>query len=205
MSLRVVGAGLPRTGTESLKVGLGHLLGGRCYHMTVIPGHPFDLGAGWNQALAGGAPDWARLLDGYVAAVDWPASMFWRELSEANPDALVLLSVRDSAQTWWESAAATILPVARRAPAPNPRPAARNEGRGLVALLERLTGSSRWDDPSKLTAAYERHNAEVRQAVPSHRLLEWRAPEGWAPICRALGLPVPKHPFPWTNRRADWS
>ena len=44
MSLRVVGAGLPRTGTRSLKEALEHLLGGRCYHMSVIPGHPFDLG-----------------------------------------------------------------------------------------------------------------------------------------------------------------
>lgn len=196
MSLRIVGAGLPRTGTQSLKLALEHLLGGRCYHMTVIPGHPFDLGAGWNQALAGGTPDWGRLLDGYVASVDWPASMFWRELSAANPDALVLLSLRDSAQTWTESLAATILPVARKAPVP---------GAGLLALLERFTGSPNWDDPSKLAAAYERHNAAVKQTVPRRRLLEWRAPEGWPPICRALGLPVPALPFPWVNRRSEWS
>jgi S1-C subfamily serine protease len=39
-----------------------------------------------------------QLLDGYVATVDWPASIFWRDLSEANPDALVRLSVRDTAE-----------------------------------------------------------------------------------------------------------
>ena len=110
MNLRVVGAGLPRTGTSSLKKALENLLGGRCYHMMEIPGHPFDLGAGWNRALAGDAPDWAKLFDGYVAAVDWPASIFWRELSEANPAALVLLSVRDTAEVWWRSADEMILP-----------------------------------------------------------------------------------------------
>ena len=45
MSLKVVGAGLPRTGTASLGIALEHLLGGRIHHMSVIPGHPFDLGA----------------------------------------------------------------------------------------------------------------------------------------------------------------
>jgi hypothetical protein len=167
--------------------------------MREVPGHPFDLGSGWNQALAGETPDWDQLFDDYVAAVDWPASSFWRELSEAYPDALVLLSVRDTAETWWQSANETILPVARKTLAPD-----WNEGRNLVTLLERFTGTEQWDDPTTLLAAYERHNAEVRQTIPPNRLLEWRATEGWAPICHALGLPVPDFPFPWTNRRSDW-
>jgi hypothetical protein len=167
--------------------------------MSTIPGHPFELGAGWNTALAGETPDWDQIFAGYIAAVDWPASIFWRELSEAYPDALVLLSVRDSAETWWQSAAATILPVARMALAPD-----WNDGRGLIDLVERFAGSKHWDDPATLQAAYTRHNATVRQTIPPHRLLEWRATEGWAPICGALGVPVPATPFPWTNRREDW-
>ena len=199
MTLRVVGAGLPRTGTSSLTIALEHLLGGRIHHMSTIPGHPFDLGTGWNQALAGDMPDWDQLLDGYVAAVDWPASMFWRQLSETYPDALVLLSLRDSAKTWWQSVEATILPVARVALAPD-----WSEGRGLLELFEQFTGSKQWDAPAKLMAAYERHNAEVRQTVPPHRLLEWRAADGWTPLCAALDVPVPDQPFPWVNRREDW-
>src|SRR5262245_26980503 len=101
MTLRVVGAGLPRTGTSSLRLALEQLLGGACCHMSVLPGHPFNLGAGWQQALETGSTDWDALMSPYVAAVDWPASAFWRELSAANPDALVLLSVRDSAETWY--------------------------------------------------------------------------------------------------------
>lgn len=200
MKLRVVGAGLPRTGTASLGVALERLLGGRIYHMSVIPGHPFDLGDGWNRLLAGDAPDWDQLFDGYVATLDWPASLFWRELSKAYPDALVLLSVRDTAETWWNSANETFLPIARMALTPD-----WNEGRGLLDLLERFTGTEHWDDPSTMMAAYERHNTEVRQAVPRHRLLEWRATQGWAPICRALGVPMPDLPFPWVNRRSDWA
>jgi hypothetical protein len=200
MKLRVVGAGLPRTGTKSLKIALEQLLGGRCYHMTEIPGHPFNLGEGWDQALAGGTTDWNQIFDSYVAAVDWPASMFWRELSEANPDALILLSVRDTAETWWQSVDATILPYARLALAPD-----WNEGRGLLNLLERFTGTKHWDHPATMMAAYERHNAEVRMNVPPQRLLEWRATEGWEPICEALHLPIPEVPFPWNNRRSEWT
>jgi hypothetical protein len=199
MTLRVIGAGLPRTGTSSLTVALEHLLGGRVAHMSTIPGHPFDFGAGWNQALKGETPNWDQLFDGYVAAVDWPASSFWRELSETYPDALVLLSTRDSAETWWQSVNATILPVARMALAPD-----WNEKRGLVDLFERFTGSKQWDDPATLMAAYARHNAEVQQVISPHRLLTWRATEGWSPLCRALDVPVPDGPFPWTNRRENW-
>jgi hypothetical protein len=167
--------------------------------MSAIPGHPFALGADWDLALSGESPDWEGLLKGYVAAVDWPASMFWRELGEANTDAVVLLSVRDSAQTWWESMNATVLRAARPALSLD-----WSEGRSLSMLLERFTGSEHWDDPALLMAAYERNNAEVRKAVPRKRLLEWRADEGWEPICRALGLPEPDIPFPWVNRRGEW-
>jgi hypothetical protein len=199
MNLRVVGAGLPRTGTHSQQIALEYLLGGRCYHMHEIPGHPFDLGDEWNRALAGKSVDWEKLLDGYVATADWPASLFWQELSQANPEALVLLSARDSPEKWWHSANETILPYARMALSPDWK-----EGQGLVALLERFTGTAQWDDPSTLMSAYERHNVQVRRKVPAERLLEWRASEGWEPICRALGLPVPEIPFPWSNKRSEW-
>jgi hypothetical protein len=199
MNLTVVGAGLPRTGTHSQQTALEHLLKGKCYHMRQIPGHPFDLGEDWNRAIAGKAVDWDKLLSGYIATVDWPASLFWYELSQANPDALILLSVRESPEAWWRSANETILPYARMAQAPD-----WNEGRGLVALLERFTGTSHWDDPTTLMSAYERHNAEVKRTAPAGRLLEWRAPEGWEPICVALDLPVPEIPFPWTNKRSEW-
>jgi sulfotransferase family protein len=199
MALRVVGAGLPRTGTASLKEALELLLGGKCLHMSELPGHPFELGEGWSGALAGQAPNWERLFAGYIAAVDWPASLFWRELSIAYPDALVLLSLRDTAEIWWQSAEATILPVARRALVPD-----WSGGRDLLTLLEKFTGTAQWDDPATLMTAYERHNAAVRVTIPRERLLEWRAEEGWVPICHALGMPIPDQPFPRTNKRDAW-
>ena len=196
MRLQVLGAGLPRTGTSSLKLALEYLLGGRCYHMHEIPGHPFDLGEDWRRTLTGDVPDWDDLYRGYLAAVDWPTSLLWHELCEVYPRALVVLSVRESARVWWESLNATVLPVVR---------VAGQEGRDLVTLFECFTGTSYWDDRSTLMAAYERHNDAVRRAIAPHRLLEWNVCEGWRPICRALGVPVPDAPFPWVNRREEWA
>jgi hypothetical protein len=196
--LRVVGAGLPRTGTHSLKLALGSLLGGDCFHMTSIPGHPFDLGPVWRAALAHGELD-SSVLDGYVACADWPASMFWRQLSGRSPGAFVLLSRRDSADAWWESMEATILPYARMS-----RSDTWTQGRDLVTLFERFAGTPDWDDYAVLTEAYERHLAAVRDGCEPARLIEWMPTDGWPPICRALGLPEPDHPFPSTNRREEW-
>src|SRR5258708_3594112 len=110
MSLRVVGAGLGRTGTNSLKLALEQLLGGPCYHMFELARRDADTPA-WKAAVQGEAIDWGALLGEYVATVDWPAAAFWREIWSANPDAIVLLSSRDSAQTWWESMERTIVPT----------------------------------------------------------------------------------------------
>lgn len=40
MALKVVGAGLGRTGTLSLKLALEQLLGAPCYHMAEVFSHP---------------------------------------------------------------------------------------------------------------------------------------------------------------------
>ena len=89
--LRVVGAGLPRTATRSLKDALERLLGGRCYHMHEVFTHLEDVLA-WRAAIRGDAPDWREFPPNCIATVDWPASAFWRELADANPDAVIVLS-----------------------------------------------------------------------------------------------------------------
>ena len=111
--LRVVGAGLPRTATRSQKDALELLLGGRCYHMAEVFEHLEDVPT-WRAAARGDEVDWSSFPPDCVAAVDWPASAFWRELADANPDAVILLSTRESAAKWWESADETIFPVLRK-------------------------------------------------------------------------------------------
>jgi hypothetical protein len=197
--LRVLGAGLPRTGTTSLKVALEQLLGGRCYNMAEVFGH-LDHVPIWRRAVQGRPPDWSEFLAPYVAAVDWPVAAFWRELSEAEFGAIVVLSLRDTPQTWWQSADATILNVARRERLP--------EYGDWLRLFQELLATrftERWDDPPAAMAAYERHNDDVRRTIPPDRLLEWRPEDGWAPICRALHVPIPDDAFTQVNTRDEWT
>jgi hypothetical protein len=201
VELRIVGAGLGRTGTHSLKVAFEQLLGGPCYHMLEVLGRP-DQAAAWAAAARGEEPDWAEFLSDYVATVDWPAASFWPELTAFAPDAVVVLSVRDDSAAWWKSASETIFSVLARG-APPDDPGAVAELAMINAVLDtRFT--SGWRDRDTAIAAYEAHNAKVRALVPSDRLVEWRPGDGWDPLCAALGLAVPDVPFPHVNTTAEF-
>lgn len=197
LPLRVVGAGLGRTGTHSLKLALERLLDAPCYHMVEVIAHPEAVPL-WRDAIAG-TPRWDEIYAGYAAAVDWPTSAFWRDLMDAAPDAVVLLSVREP-DAWWTSASHTIFASMQRFE--DDDPIAGFGGMVTALLTERFT--PHWDDRSEAIAAYERHNDAVRATVPSDRLLEWWPGDGWAPLCTALDAAVPDEPFPHVNTTEEF-
>eukprot|EP00091_Calanus_sinicus_P016739 TRINITY_DN3626_c0_g1_i3.p1 TRINITY_DN3626_c0_g1~~TRINITY_DN3626_c0_g1_i3.p1 ORF type:complete len:130 (-),score=22.40 TRINITY_DN3626_c0_g1_i3:74-463(-) len=45
--------------------------------------------------------------------------------------------------------------------------------------------------------------AEVRRVVPAEKLLVASAKEGWAPLCKFLGLPIPENDYPRVNDTAS--
>jgi hypothetical protein len=199
MSLKLVGAGLGRTGTHSLKLALEQVLGAPCYHMLEVLQRPDDI-TQWQLAADGGDPDWKQLFSTYAATVDWPAASYWREISDVFPDAIVLLSVRP-ADEWWKSANRTIFEISQR-PSP-PDPLMQAQMRMIrQTLANRFTPE--WADERAAKEAFERHNAEVREQVPADRLVEWQPGDGWEPICRALGVPVPEAPFPHVNTTEEF-
>jgi hypothetical protein len=193
MALRVVGVGMGRTGTNSLKLALEQLLDAPCHHMVEVFAQPSQIPL-WTAAAAGEA-DWPAIFDGYTATVDWPGAAFWRQLVTNYPDAVVLLSKRESADAWWTSASRTIF-EAFNGVTPPPPP--------MVGWFETLRGLLAWDgiDPTDEASAkvgYERHLQAVRDEVPAERLVEWTTGDGWAPLCAALGVDVPDEPFPHVN------
>lgn len=194
--LAVIGAGVARTGTQSLKLGLEHLLAGPCHHMTEVFADPSQIPA-WIDAIEGRPVDWGAMLAGYSAITDWPGASLWPELLAANPGALVVLSVRD-ADAWYRSASLTVFDIF------DYLPAEAVPWMQAVCRLLRDRFCDRFDDRAAMIDAYERHNAEVRRGVPAAQLLEWRPEQGWEPICARLGLPVPAHPFPAVNSVADF-
>jgi hypothetical protein len=45
----------------------------------------------------------------------------------------------------------------------------------------------------------ELHNQHVINVVTKERLLIMKMKDGWEPLCKFLGKPIPDEPFPWVN------
>jgi hypothetical protein len=195
--MRVIGAGLPRTGTSSLETALDRLGCGPCYHTRTILDSPAAIDS-WLAAYRGEPVDLAGLLAGYEATTDSPACFFWRELVAAFPAARVVLTVRDP-ESWRASMSATVL---RREliDADNPVLA------GVARLQEALVryGLRGRTDHDGLLELFDRHTAEVVAAVPAERLLVYRIEDGWEPLCAFLDVAVPAEPFPRLNDTAEF-
>lgn len=198
--MRIVGAGLGRTGTHSLKLALEQLLGQPCYHMSEVFQH-LDHIPTWHAAIRGEDVDFEPVLGSYAAIVDFPGAGVWRQLHAAYPDAPVLLSTRRDAATWLKSARATIM-------GSGPENALEDDPNlpGFVPMIRDMFDrfEPNWRDDDAAIAAYERHNAEVRQDVPSAQLIDWQPGDGWEPLCSALGVAVPAEPFPHTNTTEEF-
>lgn len=198
MTIQLIGAGLGRTGTMSLKLALERLLGGTCHHMKEVGEHPDEVSF-WQAAMRGDPVDYRTLLDGYTAIVDYPGAAVWRQLAEAFPEAPVLLSTRSSAEQWWQSASATIL--VRREPIDD---AMRERWSMVTDMFAASLGDIDMSDERAVKASYDAHNAEVRATIPPSRLFEYQPGDGWAPLCAALDVPELGEPFPHTNTRDEF-
>ena len=201
MSLKVIGAGLGRTGTMSLKVALEKLLGGPCYHMTELFQNLEAHTPVWHAAARGKQVNWDQVFKHYVAAVDEPTSMLWESITDFYPDALVILSIRD-ADSWWETARETILEV-KINPDPDMTPARRKWLEMILDVYQHIYPDG-FTDAATTKAAYLAHNERVKSGIPADRLLVWQASDGWGPVCKALGLPVPDEPFPHRNTTEEF-
>jgi len=205
MPLKVIGAGLGRTGTLSLKVALEQLGFAKCYHMTEVFAKPEYVGL-WDAAARGEPVDWEALFQGYQATVDWPCCNFYQEYLRLYPEAKVILTVRDP-ERWYDSARQTILRQQRAFPVwilpffPRLR--------SFLRLTERLIWEGvfrgRFEDRAYAIEVFNRHIEEVKRAVPKDRLLVYEVSEGWRPLCSFLGVEIPENqPFPHLNDAAEF-
>ena len=196
MALEVIGAGLGRTGTLSLKLALEHIDLGPCYHMSELLGSMRRSLPLW-IAAAKGQPDWEAIFQGYRSTTDYPGCMYWRQLVDHYPAAKVILTTRDAGK-WFESCSATVF---------SPEHRARFEGNPQMAEFFALTVfddlGERLGNRAAMIEYFERWNQAVIDAVPAERLLVYRAADGWEPLCAFLGKPVPAEPDPRVNSREE--
>jgi hypothetical protein len=212
--MKLIGAGLPRTGTLTQKLALEQLGGGGwgpCYHWVNVLAD-LDQVELWNRALDGEGP-WEEVFAGFHSTADWPGGYFYKELIEVYPDAKVLLSVRDP-EAWERSMRETVWEF-RHGDTLMPHLAqarARVDPGWLeyIRMLDRMlwqdhgTLAGNHQEPHGMIDAFHRHNEAVRRNVPPERLLEWEVKDGWEPLCRFLEVDVPDAPFPNVNDKTTF-
>jgi len=195
MALKVIGAGLGRTATFSLKFALEHLGLGPSYHMSEV------MAAGrrniplWLDVIAG-KPDWDAVFDGFQSTTDYPSCTYWRQLADHYPEAKVVLSLRD-ADSWFESVSDTIF---------SKRMLAGLAGTPMEAMLQGVifdAFDNDIQDRAYMTDWFRRRNQQVIDTLPPERLLVFSPRDGWEPLCAFLGVPVPDVPFPRINSRDE--
>ncbi|KAM3424271.1 hypothetical protein BST61_g11189 [Cercospora zeina] len=218
--LQVIGAGLPRTGTNSFCAALELLLDGPCYHsavqyaaegagdekhiramMKAAGEYPYD-STTWPSVAA----TLRQTLEGYVAVADPPLSVLYPELLKLYPDAKVIVTVRDR-EAWMRSMTEVIkisqpklaafifwwVPSVRWLP---------KLSDGLTQLFLTKFGTIMKDEEA-FDTCWEKHIEQLQQTVPKNQLFFFDVKDGWEPLCKALDKPMPDVPFPKLNDAKD--
>lgn len=194
MTLKIIGAGMGRTGTSSLKVALEILGIGRCYHMSEVLKNP-ECVPDWINAAEGNA-DWDKIFNGYSATVDNPGCNFWKELADYYPEAKVILTVRD-ADKWFDSTNETIH---------SEKFAGFIKNSPFGAMIQKTVWDmmgNRMQDRSYMVKFFNDRTSEIIDYIAPERLLVYQVSEGWEPLCAFLDIPVPDTEFPRINSRDE--
>ncbi|MEZ5365465.1 MAG: sulfotransferase [Bryobacterales bacterium] len=197
--MKVIGAGVGRTGTYSLRKALNDLGFGPCHHMEEVLKNMQAQVPLWSSAVAGAA-DWPAIFSGYNSAVDWPTACFFRELAEAYPEAKFVLSHR-SPEIWADSFEFTIYKALSQK---DKMPPEMGDWLAMCEAVIAKTGFPPGMSRDELVQAFVAHNQAVQAAIPAERLLVYEVKEGWEPLCAFLGVDVPDEPFPRTNSRKEF-
>jgi len=213
MAIKVIGAGFPRTGTNTLKRSLEILGISKAYHFKDLLLNPENLHY-WQTLAETGSTKWDEIYDGYEASVDFPCYPWYKEHMERYPEAKVILTVRPF-DKWYTSVKSTIWTAG-----PQTVPE-------KIAMMSKLLFSPRlrkvikcikfvkaflWNkqfegrflEPEFVETVWNKHIEEVKAYVPKEKLLVYDVRDGWGPLCKFLGTPEPAEPLPHLNKKENF-
>lgn len=211
-TLQVIGAGWGRTGTMSLKTALEILGYGSCYHMVENINNNDNkfwirvsdkLEYDFDEVFV--RPELGKV---YHSSCDYPASTYWKELLTRYPNAKVILTVRDP-EKWYKSASETVYrtfpgfptnSLALRVFLKSPLSKISNEFHMKAGVRDLFHGDMSKENIMK---CYREHIERVKRECPPDKLLVYEVSQGWEPLCKFLGKPIPDVPFPRLNETAE--
>lgn len=189
--LKVICAGLPRTGTGSIAEALRILgyntLSAAPERLPLFPEPGFDF----------------RVYDDVDAVADLPAAMYWLQLANAYPHAKLILTTRDE-DPWYESMKRMVDAI--HASGDMRRIAYADQLHSLV-----------FGSPESHPYWYKRRFAEHEESIYLHgrcgraglkscfvSLCDYARGRShqrdWYQLCAFLDKPIPDVPFPWVNK-----
>jgi len=213
MSIQIIGAGFPRTGTMTLKKALETLGYNQTYHFKNLLAKPSDLKY-WLELDTNSTTNFEKLFDGYAASVDFPGYSYYKILLEKYPTAKVILTHR-TFESWYESTYSTIWKAGPQTPLAKKElkakmlanPNLKNTFDCIKFMrsthLEKKFGGD-FTSKTHTEKIFLQHIEEVTDFVPKENLLIYNVSEGWTPLCNFLSLPLPKVPFPHLNKKEDF-
>lgn len=166
--------------------------------------------------------DFDRILGESQALVDYPAVLFAEDLVQLYPHAKVVMVNRDP-EAWWSSLSETISKLLKpsflQAVVGTYVYVFNPEARSFFKLVGEISHAEghfqTTADKDRAITFYKNNYERVRELVPEPRRLEWSVKDGWEPLCKHLGLPVPMvvdaktgessvAPFPRVNDRSSF-
>jgi hypothetical protein len=180
-SRKVFGIGWAKTGTKTL---------GACFEILGLSHQGPDLSI-VKDLPAGDLSRIMSLASEKQAFEDWPWLLLYRELDEAFPGSLFVLTNR-SPERWLRSYRTML--ASQGVPS--------SEMNELRSILYGFAFPDVSD--SQLLERFNRHNHEVRSYFRGRAddllVVDWEAGCGWRELCAFLGMAIPERPFPWVNR-----
>ncbi|MEM7085732.1 MAG: sulfotransferase family protein [Bacteroidota bacterium] len=193
MSLKIIGAGFPRTGTTTLKKSLEMLGFSKAYHFKDLIADPSKLKY-WQALEDTSETDYERLFEGYEASVDFPGYPYYKLLMKKYPDAKVVLTIRDF-DSWYDSNFNTIWQVEPTNPC--------LEFMRNTYLIKQFDG--KFASKEVAEKVFHAHNNEVIEYVPKEQLLVYEVKDGWEPLCTFLNCDVPSEELPHLNKKENFT
>ncbi|KAH9905823.1 hypothetical protein F4778DRAFT_802274 [Xylariomycetidae sp. FL2044] len=199
-NIKIIVAGLPRTGTISIKWALESLGYGPCFHLMEIDNQLHMVKRSADLVKTADAKERRRkirsLFAGYEVVLEQPGTVVLPDLLHMYPNAKVILSTRSSADAWLDSWHGLGLDSRTR----RYRilgfwaPGALSSSDLLRAWSQKASERLETADEAS-PEFFHRYHDWVRSLVPEHRLLQYDVTQGWSPLTDFLGV------FPRANQR----
>lgn len=224
--LKIIHAGLHRSGSSSLSVALDILGFGPCYHSATysqIYPERFRASCNWwfgnkiLQKLNKNREDevvfdeWLDIINCQVV-MDFPINFHWDKIYKQYPDCKVILGIRDTFDKWYESNNYLVYQFSIKSwilhyigPLVDPY---------WDAVIHHYFGAYYKEgipfllDPKNKERVkeiyYDGVMQKCKELVPEKNLLIYNIKDGWEPLCNFLGVDIPKDvPFPRINDKKD--